>query len=271
MARMTLDSACRPDREPPSPTDSDASVDNPFHLGPSGTIPATGPSHRARGHSFAHTDPTRQMKPTAPKLSFPRFDGSNPRIWKSKCEDYFQLYSVPEAMKATFASLHMDDNSAKWLQMYKKKYGLTVWSKFIAAVEDKFGASDYRDAISELLDLTQTSTVEQYATAFENLQFEICMHHDGYDDLFFVSQFIKGLKYEIAAAVQSQLPPTLDRAILLAKVQQQVLEKGKQKPQRFLSPNKQSYAPGKFESKSSSTTPVVSKERQLLNYRKARA
>ena len=99
----------------------------------------------------------------------------------------------------------------------------------IKAVENKFGASNYRDALGELLELTQTSTVELYATAFENLQFEICMHHEGFDELFFVSQFNKGLKYEIASSVQSQLPQIVDKAILLAKVQQQVLEKGKQK------------------------------------------
>ena len=108
-------------------------------------------------------------------------------------------------MQATFASLHMDDNAGKWLQVFKRKHGLTDWQSFISAVEEKFGAADYRDAMGELLELTQTTTVEQYAADFENLQYEICMHHEGFDDLFFVSQFVKGLKYEIGAVVQSQL------------------------------------------------------------------
>ena len=56
--------------------------------------------------------------PSATRLWFvaprhPHFDGSNPRFWKSKCEDYFKLYAVSDTMKATFASLHMDDNVAK--------------------------------------------------------------------------------------------------------------------------------------------------------------
>jgi len=152
-------------------------------------------------------------------------------------------------MKATFASLHMDDNAAKWLQIYKKKYGLANWAPFIKAVEDKFGASDYRDAIGELLELTQTSIVELYATAFENLQFEICMHHEGFDELLFVSQFFKGLKYEIASSVQSQLPQIVDKAILLAKVQQQVLEKGKQKQQRLPFSTKSTFSSTKSNSK----------------------
>jgi len=65
-------------------------------------------------------DGSHRFKPAVPKLSFPRFDGANPTIWKSKCQDYFSLYNVPDAMKATFASLHIDDNAAKWLQVYKK-------------------------------------------------------------------------------------------------------------------------------------------------------
>ena len=55
--------------------------------------------------------------------------------------------------------------------------------------------------MEELLELTQTSTVEQYAAAFENLQYELCMHNDGFGELFFVSQFVKGLRYDIGAVV----------------------------------------------------------------------
>ena len=54
----------------------------------------------------------------------------------------------------------------------------------MTAVEQKFGVPDYRDAMEELLGLKQTSSVEDYALAFENLQFEISMHNDGFDDTF---------------------------------------------------------------------------------------
>jgi len=61
------------------------------------------------------------------------------------------------------------------------------------------------------------------------LQFEITMHNDGFDDTFFVSQFVKGLKLDIGAGVRAQVPRDVDQAILLAKVQQKVLERGKHK------------------------------------------
>ena len=58
-----------------------------------------------------------------PKLSFPRFDGRHPKIWRDKCMDYFHICNVPEHMWVTTASLHLDDNAASWFQMYKLQKG----------------------------------------------------------------------------------------------------------------------------------------------------
>ena len=163
----------------------------------------------------------------------------------------------------------MDGNAAKWLQVYKKKYGLGDWESFIAAVEKKFGAHDYRDAISEFLELKQTTSVEEYAIAFENMQFEICMHNDGFDDMFFVSQFIQGLKYDISAGVQAQVPKDVDEAKMLAKIQQQLLKKGKHKWTKSSSTSKFQSGSQKSEGKSTGQSSSLWKERQTLNYRKA--
>jgi hypothetical protein len=53
-------------------------------------------------------------------------------------------------------------------------------------------------------------------------------HNPHYDETFFISQFLKGLKPEIRVPVASQIPNTLDRTILLAHVQQDL--QTKQKP-----------------------------------------
>lgn len=67
--------------------------------------------------------------------------------------------NIPESMWATAASLHMDDNAEKWLQVYKLKHGLGTWTELMTAVEQKFGAYDYQHAIDDLLELHQTGTV----------------------------------------------------------------------------------------------------------------
>ena len=129
----------------------------------------------------------------------------------------------------------MDDNAAKWAQVYKQEHGLDSWSTFFEAVEKKFGAVDYRDALSSIFDLHQTTTVEEYISAFEDLQYQLSMHNRHLGEMFFVTQFIKGLTPEISAAVLSQVPNTMQRAIMLACIQQQLIDKGKLKSSKHQS------------------------------------
>ena len=50
--------------------------------------------------------------------------------------------------------------------------------------------------------------------------FKLCSHNPYYDETLFVGHFLKGLKQEVRAVVASQLPETVDRAILLTHVQE---------------------------------------------------
>jgi hypothetical protein len=154
-----------------------------------------------------------------PKLSFPKFNGENPKIWIDKCGDYFRIFNVPECMWTTTTSLYMEENAAKRLQVYKLKSGLGDWPTFVEAVESKFGAYDYRIAIQDLLGLKQEGIVEDHTKEFEAIQFQVSMFNPGFDDLFFTSQFVTGLKDEIMGAVQAQLPDLVDKASMLARVQ----------------------------------------------------
>jgi hypothetical protein len=73
------------------------------------------------------------------------------------------------------------------------------------------------------------NSVEKYIKEFQGVQFQVSMFNPGFDELFFTSHFINGLKEEIKHVVQAQLPDTMDRAALLARIQQQALEKSKLK------------------------------------------
>lgn len=57
------------------------------------------------------------------------------------------------------------------------------------------------------------------------------MHNAELDEIFFVTQFVHDLKPDIQNAVQVQLPTTVDKAMLLAQLQQEVLERSKYKGQ----------------------------------------
>lgn len=57
------------------------------------------------------------------------------------------------------------------------------------------------------------------------------MHCYQYDDLFFASHYISGLKDEIRAVVEPQMPPTVKKASTIAKIQQKVVDRSKLKYQ----------------------------------------
>lgn len=158
------------------------------------------------------------------KMSFPRFDGDQPRIWKDKCLDYFRLFNVHPSLWLVSATLHMDGNAALWLKSYRLRHDINSWPALMNAVEEKFGSDDHRKYMKQFLALTQRGTVEEYQMQFESLSYQISMQNPNYDEQFYVSQFIKGLKSEIRGMVEAQVPETVERAILLAIVQQEVLE-----------------------------------------------
>lgn len=95
------------------------------------------------------------------------------------------------------------------------------------------------------------------------------MHNQGWDEVFFITQFMRGLKPEIRGAVQSQDPTTMDRAIALARIQQQVADRTKPKWGKTLGYAKQSTQSVKTEVKQGNPSGSLWKERLTRDYRKA--
>ena len=133
-----------------------------------------------KGTAKAETSKVRRPQPRSgrrdtlpsqamPKMQFPKFDGTDPKIWKDNCQSYFELYQLPEGMWITTAHLHFEGNAAKWYQAYKLNHTFRDWDYFCAVVEEEFGADDYRTAMNDLLDLKQTGTVTEYTTQFQAL------------------------------------------------------------------------------------------------------
>jgi hypothetical protein len=162
-----------------------------------------------------------------PKISFPRFDGTDPHIWRDNCLEYFKLFNIQGHMWLTAATLHLEGNAAHWYRAYKLLHDVPSWDVFIQAVEQKFGSNDHRQLMSAFLQLKQQGTVQEYKIQFEELMFKILSHNPHYDEALFVEQFVKGLKKEIRGPVASQLPETVDRAVLLALVQRDIASQNK--------------------------------------------
>jgi hypothetical protein len=132
---------------------------------------------------------------------------------------------------------------------------------YAGIVQQKFGSYDYQHVIDELLYLQQVDSVEEYATAFEALQYQISMHDLGMSDAFFISQFIKWLKPELRYVVQGQVPATMESAIRLAKIQESIQEKSKPNQRGFATINQSSVGSGRVEKKTQGVSSLMTKER----------
>lgn len=89
------------------------------------------------------------------------------------------------------------------------------------------------------------------------------MHNSNYDELF-ASKYVEGLKEEIKATVEPHAPVTVDRAAVIAKIQQRTLERGRSKytkPQTTTKPHQPRVK--------QQSTPNLQRIRQLRDYRKA--
>lgn len=83
--------------------------------------------------------------------------------------------------------------------------------------------------------LTQTGSDADYQSQFEQLAHNILRYNPSYDDVYFVTRFLAGLKEEIRAPITLHCPPNLEVAGTLALLQESELEmargQGQYKPE----------------------------------------
>jgi hypothetical protein len=43
-----------------------------------------------------------------PKMNFPRFDGENPKLWQSHCDNYFKMYAIESCVWVRVVTMHFN-------------------------------------------------------------------------------------------------------------------------------------------------------------------
>jgi hypothetical protein len=157
-------------------------------------------------------------------MDFPTFDGTNPRLWRDKCETYFEIFVVSDELKPRFAALNFTDAAAAWLQTVELRGRITSWEVLHQAVCDRFDKDQYQLHMKQLDNLRQTSSVTEYHAKFEQLAHSILLYNPNYDDTFLVVRFLSGLKEEIRAPIALHRPRDVDTASALALLQEEELE-----------------------------------------------
>ena len=114
------------------------------------------------------------------------------------------------------ATMYMRESAAHWYQAYKLTNPWHNWPEFSAAVLAEFEGNALRDRTRELLTLRQTGTVEEYKKQFDKLVYQVKLYDPHLGGMMLVQQFILGLKEELRAAVEVQMPNTVAKAAAFA-------------------------------------------------------
>jgi hypothetical protein len=67
----------------------------------------------------------------------------------------------------------------------------------VVVVISKFGVAAYPKALRRLMAVKQTDTLEAYISEFEQDRYGVTVHNPLFDETYFVTQFVRGLKFEI--------------------------------------------------------------------------
>jgi hypothetical protein len=161
-------------------------------------------------------------------MNFPTFDGTDARFWIDKCSAYFAMYHIPPSFRLSVASIHMIGAAVHWFQSYKHVPGFQVWDHFVLAVIAEFEVDTHRAKTMELLNLRQSGSVDEYRKAFEQLVYNIRLFDRSISNTMLTTQFLLGLKPELHALVEMQLPDSVAKATILAAVTEQGKEESQQ-------------------------------------------
>lgn len=124
----------------------------------------------------------------------------------------------------SLATINIDSNSALWLQAYEAHHTVETWADLCIALERKYGGDLYPNYMRDMLNIKQTTDVLEYVGTFEQAKHRVLVHNRDLDDTFFVQKFLDGLKYTISNSIALHKPRTIDVALSLALLQEEIVE-----------------------------------------------
>jgi len=158
-----------------------------------------------------------------PHADFPKFDGSNPKIWVKKCESYFDVYYVPTEYWVKLATMNFGGSTAFWMQSKEADLRKCTWEDLCKAVTGRFERDQYNHIIRKFFHVKQSGSVVEYIEAFDELVHQLLAYDPCFSPTVITSRFVDGLKLSIKAVVLLHRPKDLDTASSLAILQEEVL------------------------------------------------
>ena len=85
-----------------------------------------------------------------PKPPFNKFNGENPRLWRSNCEKYFHMNAVDLSLWVSVASMYLEGNAACWYESIDNTPTIATWTTFCQSLHDRFDRDQHEAFIRQL-------------------------------------------------------------------------------------------------------------------------
>jgi hypothetical protein len=154
-------------------------------------------------------------------MHFPKFEGENPKLWQSRCENYFDMYYVDPHIWVRVATMHFDGPAACWLQSVNHRIRTTTWTELCSWIHDRFGRDQHEALIRQLFHIKQVGSVQDYVDKFTELIDQLLAYEPAANQRYYTTRFVDGLKDDIKSVILVQRPVDLDIACLLTLLQEE--------------------------------------------------
>jgi hypothetical protein len=156
-----------------------------------------------------------------PLMEFPEFDGSCPKLWIKKSNNYFDNYGVPEFRKYKTAYMHFTGNAEFWAQSLDFAIQELAWSELCKLVCDRFEMDQHNLQLRQFFRIKQNDSIADYIEKFDSIVHQILAHDPKFSTATITNRFIDGLKDDIRSVVLVHRRQNLDAASSIALLQEE--------------------------------------------------
>ena len=147
------------------------------------------------------------------------------------------MYVVDPSLWVSVATMYVEGAAAGWYESIENTPATANWTAFYQALHDRFDRDQKEALIRQLFHIKQTSTVSDNVERFSVLIDHLKSYCASTDPLFYTMRLIDGLRPNLKAMILVSRPQTLDAAICMALVQEEVAgQSGAQSSFRSLAP-----------------------------------
>jgi len=122
------------------------------------------------------------------------------------------------------STMHLTGAAARWFLAVEQQVLRMSWPQFTALVMKRFGKDQHELLIRQLFHIRQKGVVQEYADKFTSIIDGLVAYGKNTDPIYYAMRFVDGLRDDIRTVVHMQRPGTLDTVVVLALLQEEMLD-----------------------------------------------